>query len=68
MTTKQIQVTTFILSTWNDALAEAMTDALNEGWEIMFPPQYLWTRVASGANVETSPHFLLTIRHTLPHR
>lgn len=55
-------VRTFVLSTWDDALERAMTDALNDGWEIMFPPQYLWTRVAGGANVASAPHFLLTIR------
>ena len=61
-----IEVRAHILPVIDNQLGRAMSDCIEAGWEIMYPPQYIATRRAFGYNTATSEHFLLVVKREAP--
>ena len=57
-----IEVESHIVHVIDNYMGRVLSDALEKGWELMVPPIYLFTSVASGYNVHKSPHFLILMK------
>lgn len=62
---QKISVKSFVVDTMDDELGNALSDAIERGWELMFPPQFLYMGVPDRYNpavVGKSPHFLIIFK------